>query len=159
MSMFRKPSILACLGLVATCVGPLAAAPAREPGNERNPKAVQEVLSGKRTEANAARWGFDEDDSTEALQAAIKSGAKRVVVPDMKQDRIVRPIQLAGDQELIFESGVVITAKRGSYRGGGDTVLNADNVDNLTIRGAGTVRSTPHASAQPADHLRRGDGR
>ena len=56
----------------------------------------------------------------------------------MKRVWIVRPIPLAGDQELIFESGVVITAKRRSYSGG-DTVLNADNVDNLTNRGAGVV--------------------
>jgi hypothetical protein len=56
----------------------------------------------------------------------------------MKRDWIVRPIPLAGDRELIFDSGVVITPKRRSY-GGGDTVLNADNVDNPRNRGAGVV--------------------
>jgi hypothetical protein len=59
-------------------------------------------------------------------------------VSDIKRDWIVRPIPLAGDQELILESGVVIPAKRRSYSGG-DTVFNADNVDNLTNRGAGVV--------------------
>ena len=72
------------------------------PGNTESPEAVKEVLSGKRTVANAAWWGFDEFDATEALQSAINSGAKRVIVPNMTRDWIVRPINLAGDQELIF---------------------------------------------------------
>ena len=108
---------------------------------EKNPQAVQEVIAGKRSEANAAWWGFNEDDATDALQAAIRSGAKRVIVPNVGMEWIVRPIQLAGEQELVLEKGVVITAKRGEYRGGGDSVLNADNLTNLVIRGYGaTVR-------------------
>jgi len=107
----------------------------------KNPEAVAEVLAGKRTEANAAWWGFDIDDSTEALQAAIKSGAKRVIVPNMNQDWVVRPIQLAGNQELVFEEGVVVSAKRGEFRGGGDIVFTAVNAENLNIRGRGaTIR-------------------
>jgi len=35
-------------------------------GNFKNPIAVQEVLAGKRTTANAAWWGFDKNDSTKA---------------------------------------------------------------------------------------------
>jgi hypothetical protein len=44
------------------------------------------------------------------------------MVPNMTKDWIVRPITLAGDQELIIEDGVVITAKRGEYRSYGATV-------------------------------------
>ena len=110
-------------------------------GNAANPQAVAEVAAGTRTEANAAWWGFDEEDATEALQAAVNSGAKKVIVPSMGKDWIVRPIQLAGDQELVLEHGVVITAKRGEYRGKGDSVFRAQDVANLTIRGKGaTVR-------------------
>lgn len=126
--------------LIAFLVGSSATA-IDIPGNVENPQAVEEVLSGKRTVANAAWWGFDEDDSTKALQAAINSGAKRVIVPNMTTDWIVRPITLAGDQELVLEEGVVVTAKRGSYRGGGDSVFSARDIANLTIRGYGaTVR-------------------
>ena len=127
---------LASLFLVSIALTTAGADPAP---TERNPQAVQELLAGKRTEANAAWWGFNEDDSTDALQAAIRSGAKRVIVPNMGKDWIVRPIQLAGDQELMLEQGVVITAKRGDYRGGGDSVLNADNLTNLVIRGYGAI--------------------
>jgi len=81
--------------------------------NVLNPEAVAEVLAGRRTDANAAWWGFNEEDATEPLQAAIRSGAKRVIVPNVGKDWIVRPLQLASDQELVLESGVVITARRG----------------------------------------------
>ena len=106
-----------------------------------DPQAVQEVLDGKRDTANAAWWGFDPDDATEALQGAIDSGAKKVIVPDIGSDWIVRPIQLAGDQELVLEKGAVITAKRGEYRGRGDSVFTGRNISNFTLRGYGaTVR-------------------
>ncbi|MCX6622403.1 MAG: right-handed parallel beta-helix repeat-containing protein, partial [Acidobacteria bacterium] len=112
-----------------------------ETPNAANPQAVAEVLAGKRTTANAAWWGFDEEDSTDALQAALRSGARRVIVPNMTRDWIVRPIALAGNQELILEPGAVISAKRGEYREKGVSVLAARNVENLTIRGYGaTVR-------------------
>lgn len=112
-----------------------------EPGNVTNRQAVEEVVAGKRPVANAAWWGFDEDDATDALQAAIRSGAKKVVVPNIGKDWIVRPIRLAGNQELVLEKGVVIVAKRGEYRGGGDSVFTAQDVDNLTIHGDGaTIR-------------------
>src|SRR5215831_11909739 len=115
--------------------------PTTDPGTLRNPEAVREVLSGKRTEANAAWWGFDPEDATQALQDAIRSGARRVVVPNVGKDWVVRPIQLSGKQEIVLEPGVVIAAKRGEYRGGGDTVFSATSVDDLTIRGVGaTIR-------------------
>ena len=47
----------------------------------KNLEAIADVRSGKSTVANAAWWGFDAEDATEALQSAIDSGVKRVVVP------------------------------------------------------------------------------
>src|SRR4051794_32178328 len=134
---------MAILSATATIVGLglATAAVAEGPGVAKDPRAVQDVLAGKRADANAAWWGFDEDDATEALQAAIRSGARKVVVPNMQRDWVVRPIQLAGDQELVLEKGVVVTAKRGAYRGAGDTVFTATGVDHLAIRGHGaTIR-------------------
>jgi polygalacturonase len=126
--------------IAAVLAGTLAAA-ADMPGNVKDPQAVQAVLSGDRTVANAAWWGFNDEDSTDALQAAINSGAKRVIVPNMGKDWIVRPLRLAGEQELVLERGVVITARHGQYRGTGDCVLTAEGISNLTISGYGaTVR-------------------
>ena len=105
----------------------------------KNLEAIADVHSGKSTVANAAWWGFDPEDATEGLQAASDSGAKRVVVPNMHADWIIQPIQLTGNQELIFERGTVVTAKRGEYRGRGDSMFTAQNVENLTIRGYGAT--------------------
>ena len=110
------------------------------PGNVKNPEAVAEVLAGKRTQANAAWWGFDETDATDALQSAIDTGAQRVVVPNMTRDWIVRPITLAGNQELLFEEGTVVTAKREEFKGKGDCLFRGVDIHNLTIRGYGAIR-------------------
>ena len=105
----------------------------------KNLEAIADVQSGKSSVANAAWWGFNPEDATETLQAAIDSGAKRVIVPNMRTDWIVRPMRLAGNQELIFERGTVISAKRGEYRGGGDSMFTAQDIENLTIRGYGAT--------------------
>ena len=54
--------------LIAVASLPLAAG--ETIGNTANPQAIKEVVEGKRGVANAAWWGFNEEDSTEALQAA-----------------------------------------------------------------------------------------
>ncbi len=105
----------------------------------KNLEAIADVESGKRTDANAAWWGFDPVDATEGLQAAIDSGVQRLVVPNMRSDWIIRPIKLASNQELIFERGTVVSAKRGEYRGKGDSMFTAQDVENLSIRGYGAT--------------------
>ncbi|MCC6857978.1 MAG: right-handed parallel beta-helix repeat-containing protein, partial [Bryobacterales bacterium] len=115
-----------------------ATAPSHQAGSG-NRAAVEEVLSGKRSEANAAWWGFREDDATEALQAAIDSGAKRVVVPFQHAPWTVRPIRLKGNQEIVFEPGVLVLAKRGEFKGRGDSLFTAAGVSNLTVRGYGAT--------------------
>ena len=137
------PWIIFLLVVLTTAVQPFGvrADDSDDGTNTPNPQAVAELRDGERTTANAAWWGFDPDDATEALQAAIRSGAKRVFVPNMGRPWIVRPIMLAGNQTLVLERGVEITAKRGEYRGGGDSVFTARDVSNLAIEGDGaTVR-------------------
>lgn len=109
------------------------------PNNDRNIAAIEEVKSGKRTTANAGWWGFDLEDSTDAIQSAIKSGAKIVVVPNVGKEWIVRPIQLVGNQEFVLEPGVVVVAKRGEFRGKGDCVFQATRCENLKFRGQGAI--------------------
>jgi hypothetical protein len=110
-----------------------------EPADQRNEAAIKQVVAGQRDDANAAWWGFDAADSTAALQAAIDSHAKRVLVPYMGAPWIVRPITLRSDQEIDFDPGVVILAKRGEFRGPGDSLFTAEGVDNLTLRGYGAT--------------------
>jgi arylsulfatase A len=120
---------------------PVAKAPEDRAGGKRtaDPEAVREVLAGKRTEADASWWGFDEEDATRALQGAISSGAKKVVVPFLGKDWIVEPITLAGDQEILFEPGVVVSAKKGSFRGKNDCLFRADRKRNVALVGYGAA--------------------
>jgi len=79
----------------------------------KNIEAIADVQSGKTTVANAAWWGFDPEDATDGLQAAIDSGARRLIVPKMRSDWVVRPIKLTSNQEIVFERGTVISDKSG----------------------------------------------
>lgn len=106
---------------------------------QKNPQAVAEVLGGTREVANAAWWGFDQKDSTRFLQAAINSRAKKVVVSNMGHDWVITPITLASDQEIFFEPGVVVTAKKGAFHGTHDSLFKAMDTKNITIGGYGAT--------------------
>lgn len=105
-----------------------------------NKKMLEAVKSGKLVTAKASWWGFDAEDSTAALQAAIDSGVKRIVVDNLGKPWIVRPIRLASNQEIVFEPGVEVVAKRGEFKGGSDCLFSADNATNITLRGRATLR-------------------
>ncbi|MFH1742357.1 MAG: right-handed parallel beta-helix repeat-containing protein [bacterium] len=124
--------------LIVVC-GSLAAADESLSAKAKNEDAVQEVLSGKQTKANAAWWGFDTEDSTDALQSAIDSGAKTVIVPYMGDPWIVRPITLRSNQEILFEPGVLVLAKKGEFKGGGDSLFRATDQTDITLRGYGAT--------------------
>ncbi|MCF6284389.1 MAG: DUF1080 domain-containing protein, partial [Candidatus Hydrogenedentes bacterium] len=117
--------------------------PLEDPGtpsrNAANPEAVANIAKGAKDFANAAWWGFDAEDSTAAIQAAIDSGAKKVLVPFVGKPWIVMPLKLRSDLELTFEPGVLVLAKRGEFKGRGDSLLSAHGAENLTIRGYGAT--------------------
>jgi hypothetical protein len=122
----------------------MLAAEANPNGNTPNPEAVQEVLSGIRIEANAAWWGFNPEDVTESLQAAIDSGAARLVIPYMGQDWVVRPLQLRSNLALSFEPGVVLMAKKDAFKGKGDSLITATDCVNIALRGYGATLRMRH---------------
>lgn len=125
--------------LLLLMTGGIAGAQENPSPYERNDAAVQEVLSGARGTASAAWWGFNAQDATVPLQAALDSPAKTVTVPYMGAPWIVRPLMLHGNQEIVFEPGVIVLARKGEFRGGGDSLFRATMADNLTLRGYGAV--------------------
>ncbi len=133
-----KRNISVCLALFAAAGG-IFALNATAGQTAPNPKAVEEALSGKRTTVNAAWWGFNGKDDTDALQAAINSGAKKVIVPNMGKDWIIRPVALAGNQEVIFEKGTTVTAKKGEFKGGNDCLFRASSMENIILKGYGAI--------------------
>lgn len=107
--------------------------------NAANPDAIAALERGDKPHANAAWWGFDPEDATEAVQAAIDSGAREVVIPFVGKPWIVRPIRLRSDLELVLEPGVLLLAKRGEFKGKNDSLISIIDAENVTVRGFGAT--------------------
>ncbi|MFA6815457.1 MAG: right-handed parallel beta-helix repeat-containing protein [Lentisphaeria bacterium] len=80
-------------------------------------------------------WGFNREDSTKALQAAIDSGASIVVVKKRSSPWIIRPIKLRSNQTIILEDGVEIIAKKGAFKPIRDCLFSAVKCENIAIKG------------------------
>lgn len=89
--------------------------------------------------AYAADWGFDPEDSTEYIQAAINSGARTVVIQNMGADWVIKPVKFASNQLVVFEPGVVVAAKPGSFQGPADCLMRGMIVSNVTLWGYGAT--------------------
>ena len=87
----------------------------------------------------ASSFGWNAEDSTSALQSAIDSGAKRVMIDRQAGDWVVRPIFLrTSGQEVIIADGVTVRAKKGEFKGRGDCLFRiAATNKNVTLRGEG----------------------
>ena len=106
---------------------------------EPDTQAVAQVLAGECKTAYASWWGYDPNDATASLQAAIDSGAEKVIVEDMKNPWIVRPIKLASNQELVLAKGVVLLAKRGEFKDANACLLSASGKRNIRVTGPGAT--------------------
>lgn len=132
------------------------AAPGSTPPDQT---AIAEVASGKRTEARAAWWGFDPVDSTAALQAAIKSGAKKLIIEDMGTPWIVDKLRLAGHQEIVFEKGVVVQAKRGEFHEPTASLFSAELKSDITLTGHGATLKMWKQDYDDPKHYKRAEWR
>jgi hypothetical protein len=130
-----RASLPLALGIVCGLAFPALAAP------QVNQKAIDDVQAGRCNVARAAWWGVDPQESTRALQAAINSGAEKVIVEKMPSPWIVDRIKLAGNQELAFEKGVVVLAKKGAFHGPSDSLFSAAGKSNIKLTGAGARHS------------------
>ena len=103
------------------------------------PTMIEEVLSGARREARASWWGYDAQDSTAILQAAINSKVPRLIIDKMAAGPwIVQPLTLVSNQEIVFEEGAELQALRGAYKGRNDSLINIPYLENVTLIGLGT---------------------
>lgn len=107
--------------------------------NAPNPELTTRAATGELAEANAAWWGFNSEDATECLQAAIDAGARRVRVPYMGAPWIVRPIRLRSHLVLAFDPGVVVLAKADEFKGKGDSLFKVTDAEDITLHGYGAT--------------------
>lgn len=83
--------------------------------------------------------GYDATDSTRFLQAAIDSGAQRVVIDSRLW--ITQPLRCRSDQELFFEDGAVVEAKKGAFLDRRkDQMFTVCGCTNVVIGGKGEMR-------------------
>ena len=142
--------VLLTMLAMAVCLSGAAFCELAYPANFPQPEAVAKVADGSLTEASVAWWGFEEGDSTVFLQAALDSGAKRVVIPYVGKPWITMPLVLKSNQEIFFEPGVVVLAKKGGFLGRGDSVFRGMNVENIVFSGYGaTIRMHKRDYQQP----------
>ncbi len=103
------------------------------------PELVAKVSSGELREARASWWGFDKEDSTRCLQAAIDSGAAKLIVERMPSPWVTRPLFARSNQTVIFEKGVELVAKKGEFKGLNDCLFSCMGVTNVVISGYGAT--------------------
>lgn len=92
----------------------------------------------------ASEFGWNAEDATECLQAALDSGAAKVVVDRQAGDWIVRPINVtAQGQEIVFCDGVTVRAKNGEFKGRNDCLFKiVGSASDIVMRGEGNARLT-----------------
>src|SRR6478672_4697809 len=99
--LFRSV-VIGMMGLGATALPANGAATAE--GRQRS-QWVAEVREGRRDEARASWWGFDAQDSTAFLQAAINSKVKRLIIDRQSSPWMTGPLTGVSGQEIVLESG------------------------------------------------------
>ena len=87
------------------------------------------------TEALASWWGYDPEDATDALQAALDSGVKKLTINRMAGPWITRPLNVPSDIEILLADGVELLAKKGAYLGLSDSLLSISQRQNVILRG------------------------
>ncbi len=83
-------------------------------------------------------FGFNPDDSTKFLQAALDSGAKKIIVDKQKAGPwVTRPLFGRSDMEIVFEDGAEIVAKKGEFLDPYDALILFRAASNVVVRGLG----------------------
>lgn len=81
-------------------------------------------------------------DATAALQAAIDSGAKVVLVDDPGFEYLVETIAFKSNQEVVFQNNVRVCAMPGKFQALGASLFKVHHVKNLVVRGEGNAELT-----------------
>ena len=87
----------------------------------------------------ASSFGFDPADSTEILQKALDSGARKIVIDKQASPWITRPLFARSNCEIVFERGVEVVAKKGEYLGKGDSLITLKRLENVKLSGYGAT--------------------
>ncbi len=119
-----------------------------------NLEQVARVMDGTLKEARASWWGFDPRESTDALQAAIRSRVPRLIVDNMGAPWITDRLTGVSDQEIVFEPGTEVLAKKDAFTGKSDALFTLAGVTNVTLRGPGATLRMRRADYDAPPYVR-----
>ena len=137
-SFFKRFSIamvaaLICAPLFAQTIAP-------------DEQKLADVAAGNVAQAHAIWWGFDANDSTAQLQAALDCNAPVIIVDCPVIDGkaypwIVRPLTVKGNREIVFAQNAELFAKQGEFLKRNDCLVSVVGQENVTLRAekAGTA--------------------
>jgi FG-GAP-like repeat len=90
------------------------------------------------TTVYADAYGFNANDATAALQAAINSGADKIIVSNKATPWLISStINLKSNQEIEFAPDVVVQAKLGSFLPNTNPLFKALGINNVKLVGQG----------------------
>ncbi|NLF22707.1 MAG: hypothetical protein GX590_06035 [Lentisphaerae bacterium] len=118
------------------------------------------LAAGARDEARADWWGYDATDATPMLQAALTSGVRRLIIPNLGTPWIIHPVKLGSNLRIELEPGTVIEAIRGGFKKPKDALFSAAGQSNIVIHGgAGATLRMHKRDYQDPEQYERGEWR
>ena len=93
------------------------------------------AIAANASEVKVSSFGYDSEDSTEFIQKALASGAKKVILDRQAGPWYTLPLKMPSNIEFVLEPGVELVAKRGAFRGIRDYLLELSSVTNVIVRG------------------------
>ena len=96
------------------------------------------AVAGHGAGVPASSFGWNAENATRCLQAALDSGAPVVEIDCQEGDWIVEPVFLRSDQEVVIGNGVVVRALPGAFKNKNDCLFTARGVTNVVLRGEGS---------------------
>ena len=103
----------------------------------------------------ASQFGWNGEDDTAALQKALDSGAKKVVIDRQKGDWVTRPLFVKKPNfEIVLEDGVTVRAKKGEYHNIVDSLIKiGKGADNVTLRGDNFSLTMSHSDGSVTSYI------
>ena len=76
-------------------------------------------------------------NATEAFRKAINTGAPKVVIDNPGFPLQIDTVHLHSNQEVVFEDGVIVEARKNSFKGLGPFLFSGRECKNIVLRGQG----------------------
>ena len=102
------------------------------------------VAGAEESGVKVSSFGWDPQDSTRFIQAALDSDAPVIILDRQAGPWMTLPLRTRSNKTVIFEPGVELQAKKGAFRGIHDSLFSIEKVENVKLIGSGGARMKMH---------------